>query len=135
MRQETAPVRQEPITHAEAEAAALRLRACPSVPGIVMADIAVTRGRGTLQAFNGHPVTPDVCWHACAREAVDEQRPGSRLARVRAGVEPGERRRSARAAVVVRGAGALLGAGAAGRCCSARVGCAGRRSSVPAVGR
>ena len=67
--------RSEPISSAEAETAASRviatLRACPEVPGVVVADLELSRGRGTVTALNRHAVSPALPWHACAKAALE----------------------------------------------------------------
>ena len=69
------PVRSEPISSAEAERAADRasatLRACPDVPGVVVADLELLGGRGTVTALNRHAVSPALPWHACAKAALE----------------------------------------------------------------
>ena len=68
-------MRSEPISNAEAEIAADRasatLRACPDVPGVVVADLELLGGRGTVTALNRHAVASALPWHACVKAALE----------------------------------------------------------------
>jgi len=75
------PVRREPVTPAEAMAAARRavaeLRDCEGIPATLTADLDIVRGRGVVTTLNLHPLAPNdprYPWHACVQQSLERVR-------------------------------------------------------------
>jgi serine/threonine protein kinase len=66
------PTSEEAQRVVELEPVLAALRACPGVPGTVIAELEIVGGRGSVAMLNRHPPRGDVPWHRCAREILEE---------------------------------------------------------------
>lgn len=88
--------RRDPPTSEEAQRVVERepvlaaLRACPGIPGAVIAELEIARGRARVAMLNRHPPRDEVPWHRCAREVLEAlEYPGATtVGRVRVRLTP-----------------------------------------------
>jgi len=63
------------VTREEAKAVAERelvaLRDCPNIPGVIIAELDIARGRGSVAKLNRHAPSGAVSWHGCARDVLE----------------------------------------------------------------
>jgi len=65
------PTSEEAQRVAEREPVLASLRACPNVPGAVIAELEIAGGRASVAMLNRHRPSGDVPWHQCARELLE----------------------------------------------------------------
>ena len=88
-------LQREAVTSDEARSVAERelvaLRACANVPGTVIAELDIVRGRASVVKLNRHAPSDAVSWHGCARDVFERlEYPHSEVTghvRVRFGLE------------------------------------------------
>lgn len=66
-----APTSDEAQRVAEREPVLASLRACASVPGTIIAEMDIERGRATVTMLNRHSPSDDIAWHGCARATLE----------------------------------------------------------------
>jgi serine/threonine protein kinase len=71
--QRGAPTSDEAQRIAEREPVLVAIRACSTIPGAIIAEMDIKRGRATVTMLNRHPPSDAVQWHACVREILEAQ--------------------------------------------------------------
>jgi len=96
-RRAAAPIpRRDPPTSEEAQRIVERepvlaaLRACPGIPGAIIAELEIARGRARVAMLNRHPPRDEVPWHRCARGVLEalEYPTAATVGRVRVRLTP-----------------------------------------------